>query len=158
MTLYDEPPKYPANFKHVDYVNPDAPKGGTFRKSSVGSFDSLNPFINKGVPAEDIELTFDTLTRQTLDEPFTSYGLIAQKIEKAPDNSWVRFYLRPEAKFSDGHPIRAEDVVFTFDTLMKNGSPLYKGYYSDVDQAIAENPLQVKFTFKHNKNLSLIHI
>ena len=143
LTLYDEPPKYPADFKHVDYVNPDAPKGGIFRKSTTGSFDSLNPFINKGVPAEGIEMTFDTLTRQTLDEPFTSYGLIAQKMEKAPDNSWVRFYLRPEAKFNDGHPIRAEDVVFTFDTLMKNGSPLYKGYYSDVDQAIAENPLQV---------------
>ena len=155
LTLYDEPPKYPANFKHVEYVNPDAPKGGTFRKSSTGSFDSLNPFINKGVPADDIDLTFDTLTRQTLDEPFTAYGLIAEKIEKAPDNSWVRFYLRPEAKFSDGHPIRAEDVVFTFDTLMKNGSPLYKGYYSDVDKAIAENPLQVKFTFKHNKNREL---
>lgn len=155
LTLYDEPPKYPADFKHVDYVNPQAPKGGTFRKSALGSFDSLNPFINKGVPADDIDLTFDTLARQTLDEPFTSYGLIAGKIEKAPDNSWVRFYLRPEAKFSDGHPIRAEDVVFSFDTLMKSGSPLYKGYYSDVDQAIAENPLQVKFTFKHNKNREL---
>ena len=97
LTLYDEPPKYPADFKHVDYVNPQAPKGGTFRKSALGSFDSLNPFINKGVPADDIDLTFDTLARQTLDEPFTSYGLIAGKIEKAPDNSWVRFYLRPEA-------------------------------------------------------------
>ena len=155
LTLYDEPPKYPANFTHVDYVNPDAPKGGTFRKSALGTFDSLNPFINKGVPAQDIELTYDTLTRQTLDEPFTAYGLIAQKMEKAPDNSWVRFYLRPEAKFNDGHPIRAEDVVFSFDTLMKNGSPLFKGYYSDVEKAEEENPLQVKFTFKHNKNREL---
>ena len=155
LTLYDEPPKYPANFKHVEYVNPDAPKGGTFRKATFGSFDSLNPFINKGVAVEDIDLTYDTLARQTLDEPFTAYGVIAEKIEKAPDNSWVRFYLRPEAKFNDGHPIRAEDVVFTFDTLMKNGSPLFKGYYSDVESAIAENPLQVKFTFKHNKNREL---
>ena len=155
LTLYDEPPKYPANFTHVDYVNPDAPKGGTFRKSALGTFDSLNPFINKGVPAQDIELTYDTLSRQTLDEPFTAYGLIAQKMEKAPDNSWVRFYLRPEAKFNDGHPIRAEDVVFSFDTLMKNGSPLFKGYYSDVEKAEEENPLQVKFTFKHNKNREL---
>ena len=155
LTLYDEPPKNPANFKHVEYANPDAPKGGTFRKATFGSFDSLNPFINKGVAVEDIELTYDTLARQTLDEPFTAYGVIAEKIEKAPDNSWVRFYLRPEAKFNDGHPIRAEDVVFTFDTLMKHGSPLFKGYYSDVDSAIAENPLQVKFTFKHNKNREL---
>ncbi|NNG64282.1 ABC transporter substrate-binding protein, partial [Pseudomonas fragi] len=71
LTLYDEPPKYPANFKHVDYVNPDAPKGGIFRKSALGTFDSLNPFINKGVPADDIDLTFGTLARQSLDEPFT---------------------------------------------------------------------------------------
>ena len=152
LTLYDEPPKYPANFKHVEYVNPDAPKGGTFRKSALGSFDSLNPFINKGVPADDIDLTFDTLARQTLDEPFTSYGLIAGKIEKAPDNSWVRFYLRPEAKFSDGHPIRAEDVVFSFDTLMKSGSPLYKGYYSDVDQAIAENAEFAQWAAKERRD------
>ena len=155
LTLYDEPPKYPANFKHLDYVNPNAPKGGTFRKSALGTFDSLNPFINKGVPADDIDLTYDTLARQSLDEPFTAYGLIAEKIEKAPDNSWVRFYLRPQAKFNDGHPIRAEDVVFSFDTLMKSASPLFKSYYSDVEKAVEENPLQVKFIFKHTKNREL---
>ena len=77
LTLYDEPPKYPANFKHVDYVNPDAPKGGTFRESAMGSFDSLNPFISKGVPADNIGLVFDTLAQQGLDEPITEYGLIA---------------------------------------------------------------------------------
>ena len=93
LTLYDEPPKYPADFKHFDYVNPDAPKGGTFRQSSFGGFDSLNPFINKGVAAENIGIIYDTLMRQSQDEPFTEYGLVAGKIEKAPDNSWVRFYL-----------------------------------------------------------------
>ncbi|MGE8179204.1 extracellular solute-binding protein [Pseudomonas fluorescens] len=155
LTLYNEPPKYPADFKHFDYVNPDAPKGGTFRQAGFGGFDSLNPFISKGVAADDIGLIYDTLAKQGLDEPFTEYGLIAGKIEKAPDNSWVRFYLRPEARFHDGHPVRAEDVVFSFQTLMKSGSPLFRGYYSDVDNVIAEDPLRVLFTFKHTSNREL---
>ncbi|WP_460045167.1 extracellular solute-binding protein [Pseudomonas sp. S2_H01] len=155
ITLYNEPPKYPADFKHFDYVNPDAPKGGILRSAGFGGFDSLNPFISKGVPADDIGLIYDTLARQGLDEPFTEYGLIAGKIEKAPDNSWVRFYLRPEAKFNDGHPVRAEDVVFSFNTLIKDGSPLYRSYYADVDQVVAEDPLTVLFKFKHNDNREL---
>ncbi|RAU45765.1 MULTISPECIES: extracellular solute-binding protein [unclassified Pseudomonas] len=155
ITLYNEPPKYPADFKHFDYVNPDAPKGGIFRSAGFGSFDSLNPFISKGVPADDIGLIYDTLMRQGLDEPFTEYGLIASTIEKAPDNSWVRFYLRPEARFNDGHPVRAEDVVFSFETLIKDGSPLYRSYYADVDKVVAEDPLTVLFTFKHTNNREL---
>jgi microcin C transport system substrate-binding protein len=155
ITLYNEPPKYPADFKHFDYVNPDAPKGGILRSAGFGGFDSLNPFISKGVPADDIGLIYDTLARQGLDEPFTEYGLIAGKIEKAPDNSWVRFYLRPEAKFNDGHPVRAEDVVFSFNTLIKDGSPLYRSYYADVDQVVEEDPLTVLFKFKHNDNREL---
>jgi len=155
LTLYGEAPKYPANFKHFDYVNPDAPKGGIFRQAGSGGFDSLNPFINKGVPADDIGMIYDTLARQSLDEPFTEYGLIASKIEKAPDNSWVRFYLRPEARFHDGHPIRAEDVVFSFQTLIKNGAPLYRSYYAGVDEVVAENPLQVIFKFKQTNNREL---
>ncbi|NMY01755.1 ABC transporter substrate-binding protein [Pseudomonas sp. WS 5059] len=155
LTLYDEPPKYPANFKHVDYVNPDAPKGGTFRESAMGSFDSLNPFISKGVPADNITLVYDTLAQQGLDEPITEYGLIAGKIEKAQDNSWVRFYLRPEARFHDGHPVRAEDVVFTFETLIKQGTPIYRTYYADVAEVVAEDPLRVLFKFKHTSNREL---
>ncbi|MBJ2239906.1 MULTISPECIES: extracellular solute-binding protein [unclassified Pseudomonas] len=155
LTLYDEPPKYPANFKHVDYVNPDAPKGGTFREAAMGSFDSLNPFISKGVPADNITLVYDTLAQQGLDEPITEYGLIAGKIEKAPDNSWVRFYLRPEARFHDGHPVHAEDVVFTFETLITQGSPIYRTYYADVAEVIAEDPLRVLFKFKHTSNREL---
>ncbi|MBM3108749.1 ABC transporter substrate-binding protein [Pseudomonas sp. V1] len=155
LTLYDEPPKYPADFKHFDYVNPDAPKGGTFRQSGFGGFDSLNPFINKGVPADDITLIYDTLMTQSLDEPFTEYGLVAGKIEKAPDNSWVRFYLRPQARFHDGHPIHAEDVVFTFNTLIKSGAPLFRGYYADVAEVIAEDPQRVLFKFKHSNNREL---
>ncbi|QHF45303.1 hypothetical protein PspS35_16475 [Pseudomonas sp. S35] len=155
LTLYNEPPKYPANFKHTDYVNPDAPKGGTFRESSLAGFDSFNPFISKGVPADNIGLIYDTLATQSLDEPFTEYGLVAGKIEKAPDNSWVRFYLRPEARFHDGHPMRADDVVFSFQTLIKDGTPLYRTYYADVDEVIAEDPLRVLFKFKRTNNREL---
>ncbi|KAF1029308.1 MAG: Oligopeptide-binding protein AppA [Pseudomonas sp.] len=155
VTLYNEPPKYPADFKHTDYVNPDAPKGGTFRESSTVGFDSFNPFISKGVPANNIGLIYDTLMVQSLDEPFTEYGLVAGKIERAPDNSWVRFYLRPEARFHDGHPIRAEDVVFTFNTLTKEGTPLYRTYYADVDEVVAEDPLRVLFKFKRTNNREL---
>ncbi|SER54958.1 microcin C transport system substrate-binding protein [Pseudomonas sp. NFACC02] len=155
ITLYNEAPKYPADFKHFDYVNPNAPKGGILRSAGFGGFDSLNPFISKGVPADDIGLIYDTLMRQGLDEPFTEYGLIAGKIEKAPDNSWVRFYLRPEARFNDGHPVRADDVVFSFNTLIKDGSPLYRSYYADVDQVVAEDPLTVLFKFKHDNNREL---
>ncbi len=155
LTLYNEAPKYPADFKHFDYVNPDAPKGGIFRQNGFGSFDSLNPFISKGVPADNIELVYDTLARASLDEPFTEYGLLAKQIEKAPDNSWVRFYLRPEARFQDGQPVRAEDVVFTFNTLMKSGAPLFRGYYADVAEVVAEDPLRVLFKFKHGNNREL---
>jgi microcin C transport system substrate-binding protein len=155
VTLYGEAPKYPADFQHFDYVNPDAPKGGTFRQNGFGGFDSLNPYISKGVPAADVSMIYDTLARASLDEPFTEYGLVAGQIEKAPDNSWVRFYLRPEARFHDGHPIHAEDVVFSFETLMKSGSPLYRGYYADVADVIAEDPHRVLFKFKHNDNREL---
>ncbi|WP_397378185.1 extracellular solute-binding protein [Pseudomonas sp.] len=158
QTLYGEAPKYPANFKHFEYVNPEAPKGGTLRQAGFGSFDSLNPFINKGVAAADIRMIYDTLTRKSLDEPFTVYGLLAAKIETAPDNAWVRFYLRPEARFHDGQPVTAEDVKFTVDTLMSKGAPMYRGYYADVDRVEVEDPLRVRFVFKQagNRELPLI--
>ena len=158
QTLYDEPPKYPANFKHFDYVNPDAPKGGNLRQAGFGGFDSLNPFISKGVSEENIGIIYDSLTRPSLDEPFTVYGLLAEKIEKAPDNAWVRFYLRPEARFHDGQPVTAEDVKFSFDTLMSKGAPMYPGYYADVEKVEVESPNSVRFVFKQagNRELPLI--
>ncbi|MCQ4308314.1 extracellular solute-binding protein [Pseudomonas stutzeri] len=155
LTLYDEPPKYPADFSHFDYVNPDAPKGGTLRQAGFGGFDSLNPFISKGVAADDIGLIYDTLTTNSLDEPFTVYGLLAEKIEKGPNNEWVRFHLRPEARFHDGEPVEAEDVVFTFETLISQGAPHYRGYYADVEKAVVESPRRVRFDFKHGGNREL---
>ena len=155
MTLYDEAPKYPSDFSHFDYTNPDAPKGGTLRLAGLNGFDSLNPFIPKGNAADRIGLLYDTLTYHSADEPFTEYGLLAERIEKADDNSFVRFYLNPKARFNDGEPVTAEDVRFTFNTLVEQGHPLYRHYYADIADVVIENPLQVRFDFKHNNNREL---
>lgn len=158
LTMYGEPPKYPADFTHFAYANPDAPKGGTLRLAGYGGFDSFNSFIPKGKPVDYIGLLYDTLTVQSLDEPNTIYGLVAEKIDKAPDFSWVRFYLRKEAKFNDGHPITAEDVAFTFDILKKDGRPFFRQYYADVSKVIVENKQQILFRFsvKNNRELPMI--
>ena len=155
MTLYDEAPKYANDFKYFDYTNPAAPKGGTLRLAGLNGFDSLNPFIPKGNAADQIGLLYDTLTYHSADEPFTEYGLLAERIEKAADHSFVRFYLNPKARFNDGQPVTAEDVLFTFNTLLEKGHPLYRHYYADVADVVAETPLQVRFDFKHNNNREL---
>lgn len=155
LTLYGEPPKYPADFSHFEYVNPDAPKGGTLRLSAFGSFDSLNGFISRGTAADQLGLIYDTLTAHALDEPFTEYGLIAERIEQADDNTWVRFHLRPEARFHDGHPVTAGDVVFTFNTLLEHGAPFYRAYYGDVKDVVADDEHSVTFHFQHGLNREL---
>ena len=155
MTLYDEAPKYPSDFTHFDYTNPDAPKGGTLRLAGLNGFDSLNPFIPKGNAADQIGLIYDTLSYHSSDEPFTEYGLLAERIEKADDNSFVRFYLNPKARFNDGEPVTAADVLFTFNTLLEKGHPLYRHYYADVAEVVVETPLQVRFDFKHTENREL---
>src|SRR5262249_267919 len=109
LTMYG-PPKYPATFTHFDYVNPDAPKGGDVRYGRVGSFDSLNPFILKGVPAGGVGMTFDTLMVASDDEPSSWYGLLAETMEMPEDRSWVIFNLRPNARFRDGSPVTAADI------------------------------------------------
>ena len=155
MTLYGEAPRYPANFKHFGYVNPDAPKGGTLRLSGNGNFDSFNPFINKGVAEENVGLIYETLTYQSPDEPFTIYGLLAERMERAADHSWVRFHLNPKARFHDGQPVTAEDVQFSFETLTTKGHPHFRSYYADVETVVVEAPLVVRFNFKHGGNREL---
>lgn len=146
--------KYPPGFKHFDYVNPNAPKGGLIRRSDLGTFDSLNPFIIKGVSA-DIELTFDTLLTPAADEPFSEYGLVAESVEVPANRSWVIFNIRPEARFHDGSPITAEDVAVTFDLLRTKGGPQFRFYYAAVDKAEVLGPLKIKFTFKGGENREL---
>ncbi|WP_123401866.1 extracellular solute-binding protein [Inmirania thermothiophila] len=148
-------PKYGAGFTHFDYVDPNAPKGGDVRLAEIGTFDSLNPFILKGIAPAGIGMTFDTLTVASADEPFTRYGLVAESMELAPDRSWIVFNLRPEARFHDGSPITAEDVVFTFETLRTRGHPFYRAYYASVDRAEVLGPRRVRFAFKPGANREL---
>lgn len=148
-------PKYPADFKHFDYVNPDATKGGELRLGAQGTFDSLNPFILRGSAAGLSALIYDTLTVASLDEPFTRYGLVAETMEVPADRSWVIFNLRTEAKFHDGRPITADDVIFTFQTLVEQGRPIYAYYYASVAKVEKLGPLKVKFTFKPGENREL---
>ena len=146
--------KYAAGFKHFDYVNPNAPKGGTMRTSSLGSFDSLNAFAIKGEVADGLGRIYDSLTAASQDEPFTRYGLLAESMDVPEDRSWIVFHMRKEARWHDGQPITAEDVVWTFNELMTNETiqPLYRFYYADVDKVEAIDALTVKFSFKDTGN------
>ena len=147
--------KYPANFAHFDYVNPDAPKGGVYSTWALDSFDTLNPFLLKGVAAEGIGLTFDTLMARAMDEPDALYGLIAETADVADDRSSVTFQLNRAARFHDGTPITADDVVFTYRTLVEKGHPQYRILFRDVDKAEALAPDRVRFTFKPGEHRDL---
>ncbi|MFG1490478.1 ABC transporter substrate-binding protein, partial [Oceanospirillum sp. HFRX-1_2] len=147
--------KYPADFSHFDYVNPDAPKGGTLKQAALGTFDSLNPFIIKGVPATGIGLIYDSLMESSADEPFSEYGLLAATITRADDNSWVEFELRQEARFHDGKPVTPEDVIFTFNTLREKGRPFYRAYYADIADIVKTGPQKVRFNFESTENREL---
>lgn len=143
--------KYPLDFKHFDYVNPGAPKGG--RLAMIGTaarvtFDSFNGYILKGDPAQGLEYLFDSLMARAFDEPDAVYGLVAKSAEVADDNLSVVFHLREEAKFADGSPVRADDVVYSFEALTKLGHPSYRISLRDVTKAEAVDPLTVKYTFQ----------
>lgn len=146
--------KYPADFDHFAYAYPEAPKGGTLRSAARGTFDSLNPFALRGLPAP-VSLAFDTLTVQSLDEPFSEYGLIAKNIDQAPDNSSVTFTIRAEARFHDGTPITAADVAATFGQLREKGHPTYRIYYADVAGVDVLDDHTVRFRFANTKNREL---
>ena len=145
-------PKYPSDFAHFDYVNPDAPKGGHVRLADIGSFDTLNPFIIKGQAAEGIGTLYDSLTVASADEPFTRYGLLAASMEVAEDRSWIVFELRPEARWHDGRPVTADDVVFTFDIVRKEGSPQLRFYYAAIASVEKLGERRVRFTFSDPEN------
>jgi microcin C transport system substrate-binding protein len=143
--------KYPPDFPHFDYVNPDAPKGGTMSFRGTGAsqtFDSLNTFILQGEPAQGLERIYDTLMARAFDEPDAVYGLLAEKITYPEDRSWVIFTLREGARFADGVPVTAEDVVFTIETLKESGRPAYRFPLDDVAgaEALSEREVRVRFT------------
>ncbi len=142
--------KYPADFKHFDYVNPDAPKGGriaTIGTASLQTFDSFNMFILKGDFAQGLLFVYDSLMVRALDEPDAVYGLIAETAELADDGRSVVFKLRPEAKFADGSPVTASDVVFSFNALKEKGHPNYRFVLRDVEKAEALDERTVRYTF-----------
>lgn len=150
--------KYPASFKHFEYVNPDAPKRGEIILPEIGSFDSLNPYILKGKTAAGVDLLFDTLMSGSKDETATSYGLIAKTVEIADDNSYVIFNLNRKAKFSDGSQVTADDVVFTFNALLEKGHPVYKIYYGEIGPVSKLSKYRVKFELKNPRNRELKYI
>ena len=140
--------KYPAGFARFDYVNPDAPVGGVFSTGyGGGTFDSLNTHILKGNPAIGMGLTFDSLMTGADDEADSIYGLVARSIEYPPDRLWAAFDLRQEARFSDGSPVTAEDLVFTFEILRDKGHPSFRLQLAAVTGVTAEGPLRVRYDF-----------
>lgn len=138
-------PKYDATAKHLDYVNPEAPKQGTLVQSALGTFDSINPFNIKGTTAQGLNLVHDRLMQRVWDEPFTMYPLIAQKIDVAGDRSAITFFLNPQARFQDGSPITADDVIFTFNTLKEKGRPNMRRVYGLVKEVEKRDDLTVHF-------------
>lgn len=142
--------KYPADFKNFDYVNPDAPRGGRLSLIGTGgriTFDSFNGFILKGDPAQGLELLFDTLMTRANDEPDAMYGLVARAAEIADDGRSATFYLRPEARFADGSPLTADDVVFSFTILKEKGHPSFRLALRDVVKAEAVDSATVRYQF-----------
>ena len=143
--------KYDENFQHFDYVNPNAPKGGNMSVWGFGTFDSLNPFIVKGnsIHIYYLRIAFDTLMAESDDEPDSSYGLLAKSITyPEPSRSWAIFDLREEARFSDGSPVTADDVVFSFEMLKTKGTPAYRLSFENIEKAEALSDTQVKFSFR----------
>ncbi len=149
-------PKYPADFAHFDYVNPQAPQGGQVKFAAVGGFDTFNPFNLRGQSAAGLTYLFETLTTQSQDEAFTEYGLIAETILVPADRSFVEYRLRETARFHDGSPITAADVQFSFEILRDQGRPFFRFYYANVDQITVSDDRTIRFSFKPGvKNMEL---
>ncbi len=158
LTVYGEPPKYPANFTHFDYANPDAPKGGSLKRSAIeiGQFDHVLPYIDKGIGVSQVDgWIYSPLAVRSLDEPYTVYGLVAEKMQRADDGLSLRFFLNPKARFADNTPITAEDVRYTFNLLMTEGSLSYRMQFEGIKDVVVESPTQVRFDFRNTENRSL---
>ncbi|MCI5076449.1 extracellular solute-binding protein [Oricola sp.] len=149
-------PALPADYAHFPYANPDAPKGGAVKYGVRGTFDSLNPFLLKSfrttargmwADPEIGNLVFEPLMQRSRDEPFTMYGLIAEKVETDPERTWLEFTLNPDARWSDGEPITPDDVIFTFDLLEAKGRPPYNSRKKKIEKIEKTGDLKVKFTF-----------
>ena len=159
-------PALPADFDHLPYANPDAPKGGKMTYGVVGTFDSLNSYIVQGgtTSARGLSdpvfgnLVFESLMARNADEPFSLYGLIAETIETPPDRSWVEFTLNPLAKFSDGVPVTVDDVIFSMEILRDKGRPDFKARYSKVEsiQRVGERGVRFNIAGAHDRELPLI--
>ncbi|RPJ04079.1 MAG: hypothetical protein EHM28_14100, partial [Spirochaetaceae bacterium] len=153
--------KYSPDFKHFDYVNPDAPVGGTLTLSSRLNFDNFNPATIKGTPtygsALHYSFTFETLMISSLDEPSSQYGLLAESIEYPEDKTWVSFVLRPEARWHDGKSVSADDVIYSFNTFRKNVIREAQ-YYADVLRVEKTGDRKVTFFLKPGSNPELPHI
>ncbi len=149
-------PKYDAGFASFEYVNPDAPKGGRMRQGARGTFDSFNPWIDKGSPVSPGSI--ETLMVQSQDEAFTKYCLLCEEIEYPLDRSWITFHLRQEARWHDGKPVTPEDIVWSFNTLREKGIPSYRFYYADVEEVVVTGQRSVQFRFNNvgNRELPLI--
>lgn len=155
ITLFGAP-KYPQGFSHFAYVNVNAPRGGTFTMSYSSSFDSLNPFLLKGLAAPAVSaLVFQTLMTPSLDEPQTYYPLIAQDVTIAADDSAVDFTINPKARWNDGEPITAQDVIFSFDALKNKGHPTFRVLYKDIASVKALSSRRVRFHFNEKGHREL---
>jgi microcin C transport system substrate-binding protein len=149
--------KYGTGFRHFDYVNPNAPKGGRVRLGAFGSFDSLNIFTFKGEKPAGVSLVFDALMTASFDEPSTEYGLLAEAVAHPDDFSSVTYRLRPQARWHDGKPVTAEDVIFSM-TALKAAHPFYAGYYKNVTRAEQTGEREVTFRFDQKGNRELPQI
>lgn len=154
LTLY-EAPKYPAGFSHFDYVNPNAPKRGAVKLAESGTFDSLNPYILKGVKAPGLAMLYESLMVPSQDEPQSYYGLVAERVKIADDKKTMTFRLRPQARWHDGEPITAADVIFSLETLKTKGDPTYALLYQDVSGATQTGAHEVTFSLSNTHNRDL---
>ncbi|HCQ71075.1 MAG: hypothetical protein CL570_05645 [Alphaproteobacteria bacterium] len=147
--------KYQKGFKHFDYVNPDAPKGGVLKLAGAETFDTFNAYTTKGIAAAGLNLLYVSLLEKSQDEAFAMYQALAESFEVADDRSAITFKLRQDAMWSDGKPITADDVVWTFNTLISEGIPAYRAYYAHVAGVEALDERTVKFTFDVTGNAEL---